>query len=220
MIVLLESLARKSSLNIVFEDEFCLVVNKPAGLLSVPGRGVDKADCLITRVQTHAPTALIVHRLDRDTSGLLIIAKDKTIHRDLSLAFMNRAVDKSYVALVDGHMQAEAGIVDLPLDVDWPNRPLHHVNYETGKPAQTEWQQISYDAERDCTRVSLKPITGRTHQLRIHMQSLGHSILGDTLYASAAAQAKSSRLCLHAELLSLAHPVTKERMQFECAAEF
>jgi tRNA pseudouridine32 synthase/23S rRNA pseudouridine746 synthase len=201
------------------EDAF-LVVNKPSGLLSVPGRGPDKADCLITRVQAAYPDALIVHRLDYNTSGLLVIARGKLMHRLLSIAFQRRQVDKRYIAIVDGKLDKAAGEVELPLLVDWPNRPLHKVDFENGKPALTRYRVLSYDALIDATRVELVPETGRTHQLRVHMQALGHAILGDSLYASPAALAKAPRLLLHAEFLAFAHPVSGAELSFDCPAAF
>lgn len=201
-------------------DPCLLVVAKPSGLLSVPGRGSGKQDCLISRVQRDYPDALIVHRLDCDTSGLLVLAHGKEMHRRLSIAFQERQVDKRYVALVDGALEPETGTVDLPLIVDWPNRPLHIVDFTHGKPSQTHYRVVGYDAARHCSRVDLTPETGRTHQLRVHMQALGHPILGDSLYASAEARGKADRLLLHAEWLAFAHPEHGERLEFCCPADF
>lgn len=205
---------------LLYADASLLVANKPSRLLSVPGRGEEKQDCLIRRVQTEYRDALIVHRLDYDTSGLLVLARGKAMHRALSILFQERQVEKRYVAMVDGRMVNEAGEVNLPLIVDWPNRPRHIVDFNIGKPSLTLYRVLDYDAETHTTRVALTPETGRTHQLRVHMQSLGHPILGDTLYATEEALAKADRLLLHAELLSFAHPETGEVLSFNCPAEF
>ena len=206
--------------SILHVDRSLLAVNKPARLLSVPGRGEDKQDCLITRVQQEFPDALIVHRLDFDTSGVIVLARGKEMHRRLSMMFEARQVEKQYVAVVDGQLAEASGIVDLPLLVDWPNRPLHRVDFENGKPSQTRYRRLGYDPDRDSTRVELIPETGRTHQLRVHMQALGHAILGDPLYADEAARIKASRLLLHAELLAFEHPVTRKPLRFTRAADF
>ena len=209
-----------SGLSLLHVDGAMLIANKPTRLLSVPGRGEDKQDCLIRRVQVAYPDALIVHRLDYDTSGLLVLARGKAMHRHLSILFQERHVEKRYVAVVDGRLERTHGEVDLPLIVDWPNRPRHIVDFDIGKPSRTTYRVIGYDAAADTSRVSLTPHTGRTHQLRVHMQALGHAILGDPLYATAAALAKADRLLLHAEYLALAHPVTGEDMRFECPPAF
>jgi len=205
---------------LIHADPALLVVNKPSGLLSVPGRGSEKHDCLVTRIQVDYPDALIVHRLDCDTSGLLVLARGKENHRRLSIAFQDRQVDKRYVALVDGELVPASGEVDLPLIVDWPNRPLHKVDFATGKPSLTCYRVVDYDPTERRSRVELIPETGRTHQLRVHMQALGHPILGDSLYADAEAKDKASRLLLHAEYLAFTHPESGERLEFNCAADF
>lgn len=205
---------------LLYADASLIVANKPSRLLSVPGRGEEKQDCLVRRVQTEFPDALIVHRLDYDTSGLLVLARGKAMHRALSILFQERKVEKRYVAVVDGQMESESGEVNLPLIVDWPNRPRHIVDFNIGKPSLTLYRVVRYDAEAHTTRVSLTPETGRTHQLRVHMQSLGHPILGDTLYATEQALAKADRLQLHAEFLSFTHPATGQALSFDCPAEF
>ncbi|MEI7430867.1 MAG: pseudouridine synthase [Betaproteobacteria bacterium] len=205
---------------LLYADQYLLVANKPDNLLSVPGRGEEKQDCLIKRVQTRYPDALIVHRLDFNTSGLLVLARGKEMHRRLSILFQDRLVEKRYVAVVDGKPAQDSGRIDLPLIVDWPNRPLHKVDFETGKPSQTEYRVLNHDAEGNCSRVELTPLTGRTHQLRVHMQAIGHTILGDPLYADARVRAKASRLLLHAEFLAFAHPQNGEPLSFTCLAEF
>ena len=201
-------------------DDALIVAEKPAGLLAVPGRGPDKQDCLSARVQACYADALIVHRLDFDTSGLVVLARGKAMHRALSIAFQEREVEKRYVAVVDGKLMATQGEVNLPLLVDWPNRPLHKVDFEHGKPSQTRFRQLAYDAATHSTRVELTPETGRTHQLRVHMQALGHVILGDPLYAEGEARAKAERLLLHAELLAFTHPLSGQRLEFSAPAPF
>ena len=201
-------------------DRSLIVVDKPTRLLSVPGRGPDKQDCLVARLQIEFPDALIVHRLDYDTSGLIVLARGKAMHRELSILFQERKVGKRYVAVVDGKPSPDSGEVNLPLIVDWPNRPLHKVDFEIGKPALTLYQVLGYDTGQDCSRVALTPETGRTHQLRVHMQSLGHPILGDPLYADEKTRAKSDRLLLHAEHLAFTHPATGKVLSFTCDAPF
>lgn len=204
-------------LDLVYADEALLVLVKPAGLLSVPGRGADKEDCLLSRVRARYPDALIVHRLDMATSGLLVLARNDAVHRALSRMFALRQVQKRYVALLAGRLAQLSGVVDLPLITDWPNRPRQKVDFESGKPSLTRYQLLSYDMAADTSRVSLEPETGRSHQLRVHMQSLGHPIVGDELYGRGAA---ASRLMLHAEALAFAHPMDQRPMRFEREAEF
>jgi len=206
--------------SLIHVDRSLIVANKPTRLLSVPGRGPDKQDCLVVRLQVEFPDALIVHRLDYDTSGLIVLARGKQMHRALSILFQDRHVEKRYVAVIDGQPADASGEVDLPLIVDWPNRPLHKVDFELGKPALTLYRVICHDTVRNASRVALIPETGRTHQLRVHMQALGHPILGDPLYASGDAQAKADRLLLHAEYLAFAHPVTGKALSFTCNAPF
>ena len=206
--------------SLIHVDRSLIVANKPTRLLSVPGRGPDKQDCLVSRIQAEFPDALIVHRLDYDTSGLIVLARGKAMHRALSILFQDRFVTKRYVAVVNGKPEHDRGEVNLPLIVDWPNRPLHKVDFEIGKPALTLYRVLDYDAGQDCSRVALTPETGRTHQLRVHMQSLGHPILGDPLYADEKARAKSDRLLLHAEYLAFTHPVTEKALSFTCDAPF
>lgn len=209
-----------STLDVLFKDDFLLIVNKPSGLLSVPGRGEDKQDCLISRVQTEYPDAIIVHRLDMSTSGLMVIAREKEMESYLSILFQKRKVEKKYIAVVDGNVNPHCGEIDLPIITDWPNRPKQKVDFESGKSSQTKYSVLSYDKETDTTRVELIPLTGRTHQLRVHMQSLKHVILGDELYANQPAIEKSSRLLLHANHLSFQHPITDEIIEFDSKPEF
>jgi tRNA pseudouridine32 synthase/23S rRNA pseudouridine746 synthase len=204
-------------LDVIHEDHEIVIVNKPAGLLSVPGKGAHLADCLIARVQEVFPTALLVHRLDRDTSGVIVFALTPHAQRHLGLQFEKRQVKKIYVARVEGRLEPKTGTVDLPLIVDWPNRPLQKVCHETGKPAQTDWRVQRYGEGE--TRVRLFPKTGRSHQLRVHMLALGHVILGDPLYAEGAARAQE-RLMLHSEELRLRHPDGGEGMSFRAKAPF
>lgn len=209
-----------TGLAILYHDDYLLVVDKPSGLLSVPGRGEDREDCLAKRVQVVFPDALIVHRLDMSTSGLMVLARGKAMERALSIAFQQRRVQKHYEALVAGKFVLERGEVNLPLITDWPNRPKQMVSFELGKPSLTRYQVIEYLSDLDATRVSLEPITGRSHQLRVHMQALGHAILGDKLYALPQVQAQSERLLLHAAMISLPHPVSGEVMTVSSAVPF
>ena len=188
---------------ILHEDAEVLLVDKPSGLLSVPGKGEHLADCLIARVQAVFPEALLVHRLDRDTSGVVIFAMTPHAQRHLGLPFEKRMTRKTYVARVWGVPEEKSGTVDLPLIVDWPNRPLQMVCHETGKPAQTDWKKIKSDGET--ARMRLFPKTGRSHQLRVHMLALGHPILGDPFYATGPAR-DFPRLMLHSEELRFNHP--------------
>lgn len=207
----------------LFVDDTLLVIDKPNGLLAVPGRGADKQDCLSARVQASYPDALIVHRLDMATSGLMVMARSPAAQRALSQAFAAREVSKRYIAVVAGRLQApqdEWGVIDLPIIVDWPNRPLRMIDHQLGKPSTTRWRVLAHDTTGSCTRVELEPVTGRSHQLRIHLRELGHPILGDALYATPAVQALSGRLLLHAWSLTLLHPMTGERLSFECPAPF
>ena len=193
----------QDTLVILHEDAEVLLVDKPSGLLSVPGKGEHLADCLIARVQAVFPEALLVHRLDRDTSGVMIFAMTPHAQRHLGLQFEKRMTRKTYVARVWGVPEEKSGTVDLPLIVDWPNRPLQMVCHETGKPAQTDWKKIKSDGET--ARMRLFPKTGRSHQLRVHMLALGHPILGDPFYATGPAR-DFPRLMLHSEELRFNHP--------------
>lgn len=207
----------------VYADATLLVLDKPSGLLAVPGRGADKQDCLATRVQAHYPDALIVHRLDMATSGLMVMARGPAVQRALSQAFAARAVRKRYIAVVAGRLDAppqDWGEIDLPIIVDWPNRPLRMVDHALGKPSLTRWRVLGHDETGSRTRVELEPVTGRSHQLRVHLRELGYPILGDTLYAPPEVQALSGRLLLHACLLGFDHPVTGEGLAFESLAPF
>ena len=204
-------------LTVLHVDHEIVVLDKPSGLLSVPGKGAHLADCLLTRVQEAFPTALLVHRLDRDTSGVMIFALSPHAQRHLGLQFEKRQTRKTYVARVFGRLEPKTGVVDLPLIVDWPNRPKQMVCHETGKPAMTDWRVQRYGEGE--TRVRLMPKTGRSHQLRVHMQALGHPILGDPFYAEGAAL-DHPRLMLHSEELRLRHPDGGAGMTFRAKAPF
>lgn len=205
-------------LTVIHADHAVLVVDKPAGLLSVPGKGEDLADCLIARIQALYPEVLLVHRLDRDTSGVMVFALTRHAQRELSAQFEARKTKKAYRARLWGHLEPKEGTVDLPLIVDWPNRPRQHVDHVNGKPAQTGWKVLGHD-EDGTTRVRLFPLTGRSHQLRVHMMELGHPILGDPLYAEGPAR-DHPRLMLHAESLRFNHPETGKGMTFTAPVPF
>lgn len=190
---------------IVFADDALVVVDKPAGQLAVPGRGDDKRDCSWLRVCRRFPDALVVHRLDQATSGLLLFGRGAFAQRALSHAFAARAVDKQYVAVVSGLIVDDSGEIDLPLAADWPQRPRQRVDHAAGKPARTRWQVLARDAHARRTRLALQPLTGRTHQLRVHLAAIGHPIVGDALYG--AAPVAGPRLLLHASALRLRHPL-------------
>ena len=212
-------------LQIIHADESLLVLDKPPGLLCVPGRGADKQDCLSRRVQLHFPDALVVHRLDMATSGLMLMARSIGVQRVLNRMFEHREVRKRYLAVVEGCLppaQALDGwnLIDLPIALDWPRRPLRLIDAASGKPSQTRWRAVSVDAAANSTRVALEPVTGRSHQLRVHMRALGHPIWGDALYAPAAIQARSARLLLHACTLQLRHPVSHAALHFESPPAF
>jgi tRNA pseudouridine32 synthase/23S rRNA pseudouridine746 synthase len=202
-----------------------LVLDKPAGLLSVPGRGADKQDCLSARVQQHYADALIVHRLDMATSGLMLMARGAQVQRVLSRAFASRLVHKRYIAVVDGHVQApdaDWGVIDLPIALDWPHRPLRIIDAR-GQASVTRWRVLALQTGAQGqaqTRLELEPVTGRSHQLRVHLQAIGHAILGDARYSSPAIQARSERLLLHASELALQHPLSGAALQFSRAPDF
>jgi tRNA pseudouridine32 synthase/23S rRNA pseudouridine746 synthase len=246
--------------DLIYCDDALLVVNKPAGLLAVPGRGADKQDCLSVRLQQEFPDALVVHRLDMSTSGLMLFARGAEMQRRLSLMFHEREVEKRYVAVVAGKLEPETGEVDLPIAADWPNRPLRKIDAELGKPSLTRYRVLTYEMpvrpelvegwavkfklgfDITCdlsacglsrmassstrlspngpfitSRIELEPVTGRTHQLRVHMAAIGHPILGDALYGDVAS---APRLLLHATTLDLLHPLTCAPLHFVNASPF
>jgi tRNA pseudouridine32 synthase/23S rRNA pseudouridine746 synthase len=204
------------SISIVYIDADLLIACKPAGLLSVPGRLPENQDNLTGRLQAIYPDALNVHRLDQVTSGLLVYARNKPTQAALSLQFAQRQIDKRYIALVQGLVQDDAGAVQLPLICDWPNRPRQIVQHELGKAAHTRWRVLERDAGKQQSRVELEPITGRSHQLRVHMAEIGHPIVGDDFYGAAPAV----RVMLHAAQLRLQHPSTGAWMQWQDQPDF
>ena len=201
-------------------DDDLLVVHKPAGLLSVPGRGPGKQDCLCARVQARYPEALTVHRLDLGTSGLLVLARSPDMHRALNRLFETRRVEKRYVALVAGRIAAGERVIDLPLIADWPNRPLQMVDHAIGRPSRTRLRVAGYEPALDPTGVDIFPETGRSHQLRVHLKAIGHPILGDELYAPTEVFARAPRPLLHAAVLAFFHPSTAAGVQMESSAPF
>lgn len=211
---------------LVYVDEHLLVLDKPSGLLAVPGRGPDKQDCLSVRAQRQWPDARVVHRLDMATSGLFLMARGAGMQRRLGDAFASRDVAKRYVAIVAGRPRFDphAGhgwrVIDLPIAADWPRRPLRVIDHAAGRPSQTRWRLLDHDAAADTSRLELEPLTGRTHQLRLHLQAIGHPILGDTLYAPADLQRRAPRLLLHAARLEVVHPATGEAIVFESGVPF
>ena len=204
-------------LEIIHQDHEVLVVSKPSGLLSVPGKGAHLAECLLSRVQAAFPEALLVHRLDRDTSGVMVFALTPHAQRHLGLQFEKRQVKKAYVARVWGELTERAGTIDLPLIVDWPNRPKQMVDHANGRSAVTDWR-VMRRGENE-TRVRLYPKTGRSHQLRVHMREIGHPILGDPFYAEGAAQ-DYPRLMLHSENVRFRHPDGGKGMSFTVKPPF
>ncbi len=202
----------------VHVDPHLIVIDKPSGLLSVPGRGEGKADCAVSRVDADYPGALTVHRLDMATSGLLILARNKQMQAALSVLFERGAVAKHYVADVWGHPDPGSGEIDLPLITDWPNRPRQKVDHATGKPSRTRFETL--ETGPHSARLLLTPLTGRSHQLRVHLAEIGHPILGDDLYAHEQARNAAGRLRLHASALAFDHPATGERLTLSSPAPF
>ncbi len=205
---------------ILYNNNGLLVIDKPAGLLSQPGRRPEKWDSVITRLKAHYPDAVVVHRLDEPTSGLMMLALGQAMSSGLSRAFRERQVHKRYEAIVDGLMTDDQGSIDFPLIADWPNRPRQKIDFETGKPSLTHFQVMARHVQENWTRVDLEPFTGRSHQLRMHLMALGHPILGDPLYAHPEALARAPRMYLHARHLSFDHPLTGEPMVFDSATPF
>lgn len=205
---------------LLYQDEDLLVVDKPAMLLTVPGRHPANFDCLITRVQQQFPTAQVVHRLDYDTSGLVLLPLHKKALSDLSKQFQARTIEKHYQALVGGELLPENGSIDLPIAADAERRPLYKICQQNGKASLTHYQRLHYDATEDLSRVLLKPVTGRSHQLRLHLASIGHAISGDTLYASAELASRRDRLCLHAAWIRFVQPRTGQPLEFTASLPF
>jgi tRNA pseudouridine32 synthase/23S rRNA pseudouridine746 synthase len=205
--------------SVIFSDDALIAVDKPAGMLAVPGRGEDKRDCVATRVQDVFDDALIVHRLDMATSGVMLMARGADAQRHLSIAFARRDVHKSYLAVVHGRLSETSGEIALPLIADWPNRPRQKVDPMHGKPSLTRYHVLSHDGLSNTSRVVLEPITGRSHQLRVHLSAIGHPIVGDPLYGSDDAPL-APRLLLHASELALPHPVSGQTLQLRSAPCF
>jgi tRNA pseudouridine32 synthase/23S rRNA pseudouridine746 synthase len=208
------------SIPLIHVDAALVVADKPAGLLAVPGRGPARADCLAARVQAALDDALVVHRLDMATSGLMVLGRGAAVQRVLSIAFAQRRVDKAYVAVVDGLVAEEAGEIDLPLGADWPRRPLQHVDPLRGKPSLTRWRVLARDTAQGRSRLELEPVTGRSHQLRVHLMAMGHPIVGDALYAPETVAAVTPRLLLHACRIALDHPIDGARCRFASEVPF
>lgn len=215
-----------AGLSLIHADEHLLVFDKPAGLLAVPGRGPENQDCLSARAQARYPDALIVHRLDMATSGLIVLARGTEAQRRLSMAFEKRRVHKRYTAVVAGALHNPLpdngwNSIDLPLIVDWLARPRSKVDHEIGKPSLTRWRIAAEPAPvRGATRLDLEPVTGRSHQLRVHLMAIGFPIVGDPLYASEAQEAMAPRLLLHAQSIEIPHPATDQAMRFEAPCPF
>ncbi len=212
-----------TDVSIVHVDDAILVLNKQAGLLSVPGRGEDKQDCLSRRVQKLYPDALVVHRLDMATSGLMVMARRNDAQRMLNEAFATRCVHKRYEAIVDGVIHPTRSgwqVIDLPIFLEWSQRPKRVIDMQQGKPSSTRWQVLEVNPVEQTTRLSLEPITGRSHQLRVHLQAIDHSILGDPLYGSPEVASKASRLLLHACMLEFSHPLSQQALRFTSPAPF
>ena len=203
---------------VVHRDDDLLVLNKPSGLLSVPGRRPEHHDCLENRAKAAFPQALLTHRLDCDTSGLMLMAMNKRAQSLIGKHFERRLIHKTYIARVAGSPKEDEGFIDLPLRCDWPNRPLQMVCYEHGKPSQTAWKVLERGG--DSTLVQLNPITGRSHQLRVHMLALGHPILGECFYAPEEVFRASPRLLLHAHSLEIHHPEGGKRVQYSAETPF
>lgn len=205
------------SVPVLYIDDAMVVVDKPAGMLAVPGRGEQSRDCVAARMQVHCANALVVHRLDQATSGLLVFGRGAAAQRALSQAFAERRVAKLYTAVVTGLPGHDDGSIDLPLAADWPNRPRQQVDMLHGRPSLTHWRVLARDAATGTTRLALEPVTGRSHQLRVHLLAIGHPVLGDALYAP---QHSASRLMLHASELTIPHPDDARPMHFCSAAPF
>ncbi|WP_435236944.1 RluA family pseudouridine synthase [Psychromonas sp. PT13] len=206
-------------LDIIYQDDDIVVLNKPAGLLSVPGREIKHKDSLALRVLRVWPEACVVHRLDLATSGIIILAMRKSAQSHMGRQFQQKVINKTYYARVEGIIKEDSGLVDLPIRCDWDNRPRQIVDHEQGKQSQTKWQVIK--REEHSTLVCLTPLTGRTHQLRVHMQAIGHAIVGDEFYATDfGIKLSPGRLALHAGSITLTHPSTNERITFDCPPPF
>ena len=207
-------------LDVIYQDEDIIVLNKPSGLLSVPGRLPEHNDSIASRVCQQYPDACIVHRLDMSTSGVILMALNKAAQRAISKQFQLRSTNKHYYARLEGIPNADNGSIDLPLRCDWPNRPRQMIDFAEGKPALTHWQLLASNSQANTATVLLKPVTGRSHQLRVHMLALGTPILGDEIYASSVGIAAAENLQLHAAMLQITHPCSAVSMTFEAAPPF
>jgi tRNA pseudouridine32 synthase/23S rRNA pseudouridine746 synthase len=210
------------NLEIIYQDEYLIAVNKPCGMLSVPGRGEDKQDCVVTRLLPDYPEIKVVHRLDCHTSGVMLLALGTDVQRVLSRQFHDRNVAKTYIALVHGAVVQKSGVIDIPMRGDPANRPRQIIDYADGKHAQTQWRLLGHEHTArvaEVSRLQLRPLTGRTHQLRVHCMALGHPVVGDRLY-SAAGPGDAERMMLHAERLGFLHPVRDTEMCLVAACEF
>jgi len=206
-------------LDILFQDDNLIVLNKPSGLLSVPGRGEEKQDCMLSRLQAEYPGALVVHRLDMPTSGIIMFALNKDMQKAMGHLFEKKLIYKQYFAKVHGLLKEKKGIINQPLITDWVNRPKQKIDYENGKPSQTRFTLISTTNDNN-SFVKLEPVTGRSHQLRVHMSSIGHAILGDELYGTYQTRNESFRLLLHAEKVSFTDPLTNNSIDIHCPVDF
>lgn len=205
---------------ILYQDDDLIVICKPPGLLSQPGRRPEKWDSVISRLKPIYQDAIVVHRLDEPTSGLMMLARGQAMASGLSREFRERRVNKRYVAIVSGLMPDDSGSIDFPLIADWPNRPRQKIDYETGKPSLTHYSVMERNVAENWTRVDLEPYTGRSHQLRMHLMALGHPILGDPLYADPDTFVRTPRMTLHATHLDLVHPYTGEQLVFDSPVPF
>ena len=208
-----------NKLEILYQDKHLIALNKPGGLLSVPGRGDDKQDCMLSRLQLEYPQALVIHRLDMPTSGLLMFALNKEMQKHMNMLFEKKKIYKQYIAKVHGVLRENTGLINQPLITDWINRPKQKIDYKHGKPSQTRFTLLSTDEENNSI-VKLEPVTGRSHQLRIHMSSLGHPILGDELYGTRQTRNACQRLLLHAEKINFIHPLTHRHININCHVDF
>lgn len=206
-------------LSVLYEDDDLIVINKPAGLLSVPGRLAEHQDSAYLRILAIYPQAKVTHRLDMATSGILLFAKHRDAEVAVSKLFQARSVKKNYVALVQGELTGE-GSIEVPLIADWPNRPKQKVDFEIGKPAKTLYQQLDYDAKQDISRILLEPITGRSHQLRVHLAHIGHPITCDKLYHPSPSSSSLSQMALHASYLGFIHPLQDHHLTLQSAVPF
>ena len=206
-------------LDILYQNQNIIVLNKPAGLLSVPGRGVDKQDCMLSRLQAEYSNALVIHRLDMATSGIIMFALNKEMQKAMGHLFEKKLIYKQYLAKVHGVLKDIKGSINQPLITDWVNRPKQKIDYKNGKASQTRFTLISTTSDNN-SFVNLEPVTGRSHQLRVHMSSIGHAILGDELYGTYQTRNESTRLLLHAERISFIDPLTNLKINIHCPVEF